>query len=178
MHQKIPQNFMMVTFLLDDPNFFILFVLFISLPLFVFFKHTALKGAGTIKDCVNPLNPLEIQHRTRLLNRPLDYACLADVYGLEWPEGLEETLKICPGDSCLRSFGCFVVSYFISFYFFFFSFLSFFFSFFFFFFFSFLFFSFLSFSRLNLLFYFIFFIFRISHLVFITPIVDNITKNI
>ena len=39
--------------------------------------------------------------------------CVASVlYGLEWPEDAEEAYELCPGEACLRSFGCLVVRFF------------------------------------------------------------------
>ena len=64
-----------------------------------------MREAATVKDCVNPNNPLAIDERTRYQGRPLDYACVAYyIYGLDWPENAEEVYELCPGKASLRSF--------------------------------------------------------------------------
>ena len=92
----------------------------------------ALKEAATSLDCVSPSNPLQIDFRTQYRSEPVDFSCLARVYGLTWPKDAEEVMKLCPGTPFLRSFPVSIVSFFF--------FLSFFLSFFF---------SFFSFSSLS-----------------------------
>ena len=46
----------------------------------------------------------------------MNKACVSTALGLEWPNDVID--EVCPGESCLRSFGCLVVSFFFFFFFF------------------------------------------------------------
>ena len=51
------------------------------------------------------------------LSRPLDYACLAEFLGYVYPDDLETVIELCPGEACLRSYGCLIVCPFLFFFF-------------------------------------------------------------
>jgi len=66
--------------------------------------YEALKEAATVRDCVNPENPLEIAHRTGYAFTTWNRACLTELLGLSYPEDVDEALTICPPEMCLGSF--------------------------------------------------------------------------
>ena len=75
----------------------------------------ALKQAATVRDCVDPENPLDISHRTRYKYEASDLGCFTEKLGFQYPEELDLALAACPTSSCLGTF-CQMVFFFLSFF--------------------------------------------------------------
>ena len=71
----------------------------------------ALKKAATIRDCVNPENPLDISHRTRYQYEASDLGCFTERLGFHYPQETDLAFAFCPSNFCLGTF-CQMVSLF------------------------------------------------------------------